>query len=50
MGTKSWVIVNKETNKAVMETYNKDTVSKINTAKYRAIPALEYLQSLNKGE
>ena len=44
----SWVIVNKHTNKAVFETYQESTIHKLNTSKYKAIPILNYLQSLNE--
>ena len=45
--TASWVIINKETNKAVMETFDRKIAAAINQDKYRAVPILEYLQSLN---
>jgi len=44
----SWVIVNKETGEPVLETYNEKMLSKLNTEKYEAIPALKYLVALNK--
>lgn len=46
--TASWVIRNKETKEVVMEAYNENVVSHLNTAKYEAVPILEYLQNLNK--
>jgi hypothetical protein len=46
--TASWVIINKETNEAVLETFNEQAVQALNTVKYKAVPILEYLQSLNK--
>ena len=48
MKTASWVICNKETHEAVFETFNEKTAQAINTAKYEAVPILEYLQSLNR--
>ena len=48
MKTSSWVIVSRATGHAVMETFSRATVDKINTEKYQAVPILEYLQSLNK--
>jgi hypothetical protein len=48
MKTASWVIVNKATGFAVFETFNENTARAINEKLYRAIPILEYLQSLNK--
>lgn len=46
--TASWVIVNKETNEAMFETYDKNKVNALNTSKYKAVPILEYLQGINK--
>ena len=48
MKTASWVIVNRATGAAVFETFNENTAKAINEKLYRAIPALEYLQQLNK--
>ena len=48
MKTASWVIINIATGKAVFETFNENTAKAVNTKLYRAIPILEYLQSLNK--
>lgn len=45
--TASWVIVNKETGKPVFETFNQNTAKAINTRLYKAIPILQWLQSLN---
>jgi hypothetical protein len=45
--TASWVIVNKETQAAVLETFNQSVANTINKKKYRAVPILEYLQTLN---
>ena len=47
MRTASWVIVNKTTGAAVFETFSPKIVSRINTAKYEAVPILEYLQAVN---
>lgn len=47
--TASWVIVDKLTGHAVMETFDQKKIDALNTAKYKAVPILEYLQSLNKG-
>lgn len=47
MKTASWVIVSKETGKAVMETFNQKLAEHVNTDKYQAIPILKYLVSLN---
>lgn len=45
--TASWVIVNNETQAAVLETFNQLVANAINKKKYRAVPILEYLQTLN---
>lgn len=46
--TASWVIVNNATGVAVFETFNENTAKAVNTKLYRAVPIIEYLQSLNK--
>ena len=45
--TASWVIVELETNRVIFETYNAHLVDTLNTARYKAVPILEYLESLN---
>jgi hypothetical protein len=44
----SWVIVNKETGEAVMETFDLKVASKVNTKKYDVIPIYKYLTDLNE--
>lgn len=44
----SWIIRDKKTSKAVMETFSQDVVDKLNTSKYEAVPILEYLRGLNE--
>ncbi len=44
----SWVIIDKNTGVAVLETFNKKIADAINVKKYKAIPIMEYLQNLNK--
>ncbi len=44
----SWVIVNKSTGAAVLETFNKSTAEKINFKKYQVLTAGQYLAGLNK--
>lgn len=46
--TTSWVIVNKATNYPVFETFNENTAKAINERIYKAVPILEWLQSINK--
>lgn len=48
--TASWVIVNIETGKPVFETYCAAFADTINKQRYKAVPILEWLQSLNKKE
>lgn len=47
--TASWVIVELSTGKPVFETYNETLATKhLNLNKFKAVPILEWLQSLNK--
>jgi len=46
--TTSWVIVSKETNKPVMETFNSAILNKINTEKYTIYPIMEWLAIVNR--
>jgi hypothetical protein len=48
MKTASWVIREKGTGKVMFETFDKKKVDALNTAKYEAVPIMEYLASLNK--
>jgi len=47
--THSWIIYNKFTNKAVFETFEENTAKAFSDfdGPYQAMPALEWLQSLN---
>lgn len=45
--TASWVIVDRSTGKAVIETFEGGWLSLINREKYEAVPILEWLQKLN---
>jgi hypothetical protein len=47
MKTASWVIVNLETGASLFETFDPAKVAALNTAKYKAVPILEWLQQLN---
>jgi len=50
--TASWVIVEKATNKAVVETYSKnvaDVLERNKFSPYKAVPILKYLQEFNRG-
>lgn len=44
----SWVIIEKSTGDAILETFSKRVVDCLNTEKYTAVPILEYLQKLNR--
>ena len=48
MKAASWIIVNIATNQAVFETFNENTARAVNTRLYKAVPILEWLQSLNR--
>lgn len=48
MVSDSWVIVDKVTDEAVLETFSDKIAKAINTEKYNVVPILEYLQSLNR--
>ena len=45
--TTSWVIVRLADGKAIAETFLPHVASSVNKAKYRAVPILEYLVSIN---
>jgi len=47
MKTASWVIIDKETGEAILETFNESFVKNLKD-QYKAVPILEYLQNLNK--
>lgn len=44
----SWIIINKATGNAVLETFNRSYAEAVNIEKYRAVPVQEYLQGLNR--
>lgn len=46
----SWVIINKETNEPIFETWNKELTLRINSKKYKVVTILEWLQNLNKND
>lgn len=50
MGRKvaSWVVIDKTTGDAVLETFSIDTANAINTKKYDVLPIYDYLIALNK--
>ena len=44
----SWVVVDKSTGKAVLETSDKEVAERVDTSKFDVVPALEHLEGLNK--
>ena len=44
----SWVVVDKQTGAAVLETYSEKIADAINRERYNVHTALEYLQNLNQ--
>lgn len=44
----SWMIIEKATGNVICETFNQNHVRQINTEKYEAIDAYDYLLNLNK--
>lgn len=47
MKVASWILRDKETKRVICETFDKRKVDALNTAKYEAVPILDYLISLN---
>ena len=47
MKTASWVIRERATKTVICETFNQNVVARLNTARYEAIPILDYLVELN---
>ena len=43
----SWVIIDRVSKKAVLETFNPEFLEMLNTEKYQALPVKEYLEQLN---
>jgi len=44
----SYIIVEKSTQKVICELFEQSSIDALNTKKYQAIPAFEYLQNFNK--
>lgn len=44
----SWVIRRKATGEVVLETFSPKLVAALNTARYEAVPILDYLVALNR--
>jgi len=47
MKTASWILRNKQTKEVICETFDRRKVDALNTAKYEAVPILDYLVSIN---
>jgi hypothetical protein len=53
MRSASWVIVDRETGRAVCEIWRESVAAKVNAARYEAVPVLDWLYRVNaaaKGE
>lgn len=48
MLTNSWIIVSRDTGKAVHETYNERVAAAINTDKYKVMTSYAYLVQFNQ--
>lgn len=48
MKTASWVVVDRKTGGAVLETFSASVAAKVNRAAYEVVPILEWLQRLNR--
>ena len=48
MRTASWMIVEKGTGILVCETFDEKKVAALNTERYKAVPAYDYLVNMNK--
>lgn len=46
-GSGSWVIRNKTTGEAIMETFQRSVAEKVNFGKYEVVTILQHLVSLN---
>lgn len=47
-GCNSWVIVEIATGRAVMETWNREVIEKLNQEKYMAMTTYQYLIEINR--
>lgn len=45
--SRSWVVVDKRTGEAVMETFSRRIADMINETKFEVVPILEWLQLVN---
>lgn len=48
MATASWILRDKATKAVICETFDPNKVAALNTAKYEAVPILDYLVELNQ--
>ena len=46
--TTSWIIRRKDTREVICETWEPRIISRINTAKYEAVPIVDYLAEINR--
>jgi hypothetical protein len=47
MPTASWVIVDRATGSAVLETFRASVAAKVNTERYEVVPILDWLYRVN---
>lgn len=47
-GCGSWVVVDRETGAAVLETFSRAVADRVNLARYEVLTALDYLARLNR--
>lgn len=48
MRTASWVVVDRATDKAILETFSPTMAAAINTNAYEVLPILDWLQRVNR--
>ena len=44
----SWILRNRETREVICETFDRRKVAALNTAKYEAVPIIDYLAEVNE--
>jgi hypothetical protein len=50
IASRSWIIVDRRTGEAVMETFSRRIADMINLEKFEVVPVLDWLQRLNGKE
>ena len=44
----SWIIIDRTSGRAVMETFSESTAARVNTARYEVLTSYAYLSGLNR--